>query len=157
MLLPRERVDRILLLIHLFDRRGTPSGTSSHRERASAETSTFVARTCQDLEDLGRLNPDDFRFAKRISGLLRGYDHKYLLPHHKIIPPEFDNQLYLNFENMYSYMRKRYRAQLSRQDLYLILKTQDRFMCRIEAGVVGELTTLGHAVSHHSCEGLPRT
>ena len=57
---------------------------------------------------------------------------------------------------MYSYLRKRYRAQLSKQDLYLILRTQDRFMCRIEAGIVGELTTLDmpYRITHvKACQG----
>jgi len=79
-----------------------------------------------------------------------------LEPHHRHIPPEFDDQLYLNFESMYSYLKKRFRAQLSKQDLYLILRTQDRFMCRIEAGVVGELTTLDmpYRITHvKACQG----
>ena len=76
------------------------------------------------LRDLGHLSYDDFKFSKRVTGLLRGYDHKFLEPHHRHIPPEFDDELYLNFESMYSYLRKRYRAQLSKQDLYLILRTQ---------------------------------
>ena len=75
------------------------------------------------LRDLGHLSYDDFKFSKRVTGLLRGYDHKFLEPHHRHIPPEFDDELYLNFESMYSYLRKRYRAQLSKQDLYLILRT----------------------------------
>ena len=126
------------------------------------ERRDFTIR-CADLpglRDLGRLNFDDFKFAKRVSGLLRGYDHKYLEPHQRIIPPEFDNQLYLNFEGMYSYLRKRYRAHLSKQDLYLILRTQDRFMCRIEAGVVGELTTLDmpYRITHvKACQGHDQT
>ena len=108
------------------------------------------------LRDLGHLNYDDFKFSKRVTGLLRGYDHKFLEPHHRHIPPEFDDELYLNFESMYSYLRKRYRAQLSKQDLYLILRTQDRFMCRIEAGIVGELTTLDmpYRITHvKACQG----
>ena len=108
------------------------------------------------LRDLGHLSHDDFKFSKRVTGLLRGYDHKFLEPHHRHIPPEFDDQLYLNFESMYSYLKKRYRAQLSKQDLYLILRTQDRFMCRIEAGIVGELTTLDmpYRITHvKACQG----
>ena len=125
-------------------------GTGERRE--------FTIRCAElpGLRDLGHLNYDDFKFSKRVTGLLRGYDHKFLEPHHRHIPPEFDDELYLNFESMYSYLRKRYRAQLSKQDLYLILRTQDRFMCRIEAGIVGELTTLDmpYRITHvKACQG----
>ena len=108
----------------------------------TGERRVFTIRCTElpGLRDLGRLNPDDFKFAKRMSGLLRGYEHKYTSS--PINPPDFDEQLYLNFEGMYSFLRKRFRAHLSKQDLYLILRTQDRFICRIETGVVGELTTL---------------
>ena len=126
------------------------SGTGERRE--------FTIRCTElpGLRDLGHLSHDDFKFSKRVTGLLRGYDHKFLEPHHRHIPPEFDDQLYLNFESMYSYLKKRYRAQLSKQDLYLILRTQDRFMCRIEAGIVGELTTLDmpYRITHvKACQG----
>ena len=110
----------------------------------TGERRDFTIR-CTDLpglRDLGRLNFDDFKICQACVWLVAWLRPQYLEPHHRIIPPEFDNQLYLNFEGMYSYLRKRYRAHLSKQDLYLILRTQDRFMCRIEAGVVGELTTL---------------
>jgi hypothetical protein len=53
------------------------------------------------------------------------------------VPPDFDEQLYLNFEGMYNFLRRRFRAHLSNQNLYLILRSQDRFMCKIESGVVG--------------------
>ena len=128
----------------------------------TGERRDFTIR-CNDLpglRDLGRLPYEDYRFAKRISGLLRGYDHKNLMPHHRIIPPEFDAQLFLNFENMYGYLKKRYRGQLSRQDRYLILKTQDRFLCRIESGVAGELTTLDmpYRITHvKACQGHDQT
>ena len=125
-------------------------GTGERRE--------FTVR-CTDLpglRDLGRLSHDDFKFSKRVTGLLRGYDHKFLEAHHRHTPPEFDEELYLNFESMYAYLRKRHRAQLSRQDLYLILRTQDRFMCRIQAGIVGELTTMDmpYRITHvKACQG----
>ena len=125
-------------------------GTGERRE------CTIRCTELPGLRDLGHLNYDDFKFSKRVTGLLRGYDHKFLEPHHRHIPPEFDDELYLNFESMYSYLRKRYRAQLSKQDLYLILRTQDRFMCRIEAGIVGELTTLDmpYRITHvKACQG----
>ena len=128
----------------------------------TGERRDFTVR-CNDLpglRDLGRLSYEDFRFAKRISGLLRGYDHKSLLPHHRIIPPDFDAQLFLNFEGMYAYLKKRYRGELSRQDLYLLLKTQDRFLCRIESGVAGELTTLDmpYRITHvKACQGHDQT
>ena len=38
------------------------------------------------LRDLGHLSHDDFKFSKRVTGLLRGYDHKFLEPHHRHIP-----------------------------------------------------------------------
>ena len=38
----------------------------------------------------GRSKGDEFWFSKRVTSLLRGYDHASLKPHHKIIPPEFD-------------------------------------------------------------------
>ena len=124
MLLPREWVDLSLQLNHLCDHRDTPSGTFSPRERASAGSSPSGALNCLAFEILGHLSYDDFKFSKRVTGLLRGYDHKFLEPHHRHIPPEFDDELYLNFESMYSYLKKRYRAQLSKEDLYLILRTQ---------------------------------
>ena len=124
----------------------------------TGERKVFTIRCTElpGLRDLRRLNPDDFKFAKRISGLLRGYEHKYLEAHHRNIPPDFDEQLYLNFEGMYAFLKKRFRVQLSKQDLYLILRTQDRFMCRIEAGIVGELTTLDmpYRITHvKACQG----
>ena len=105
----------------------------------AGERRVFTIRCTElpGLRDLGRLNPDDFKFTKRISGLLRGYEHKYLEPHHHHVPPDFDEQLYLNFEGMYNFLRRRFRAHLSNQNLYLILRSQDRFMCKIESGVVG--------------------
>ena len=149
-LLLRERVDLSL----------RPSGYTKWClfSPGTGERREFTIRCTElpGLRDLGRLNYDDFKFAKRVSGLLRGYDHKFLEPHHRHIPLEFDDQLYLNFESMYSYLKKRFRAQLSKQDLYLILRTQDRFMCRIEAGVVGELTTLDmpYRITHvKACQG----
>eukprot|EP00435_Cladocopium_sp_Y103_P066794 s839_g29.t1 len=45
------------------------------------------------LKNIAPLNGDDFRFAKRISGFLRGYEHRDLQPWHKIIPPEFHRDL----------------------------------------------------------------
>ena len=48
-------------------------GTGERRE--------FTIR-CTDLpglRDLGRLSYDDYKFAKRISGLLRGYDHNFFV------------------------------------------------------------------------------
>ena len=100
-------------------------------------------RVRMHLQDLSN---DDFRLAKRISGLLRGYEHKDLQPHHRHIPPDFDADLYLNFEGMYAFLKKRFRYifryTLSREDLYLILKTQDRFVCTIEAGKAGQYSTM---------------
>ena len=156
MLLPRERVDLSLRLNRLKRPSGSPKwyffspGTGERRE--------FTIRCTElpGLRDLGHLNYDDFKFSKRVTGLLRGYDHKFLEAHHRHIPPEFDEELYLNFESMYAYLRKRHRAQLSRQDLYLILRTQDRFMCRIQAGIVGELTTMDmpYRITHvKACQG----
>ena len=118
MLLPRERVDLSLRLNRLCDHRDIPNGTSSLRERASAGSSPSGALNCLAFEILDILATTT-SFSKRVTGLLRGYDHKFLEPHHRHIPPEFDDELYLNFESMYSYLRKRYRAQLSKQDLYL--------------------------------------
>ena len=156
MLLPRERVDLSLRLNRPCDHRVIPSGTFIHRARTSAGRSPSGARNCPALRDLGHLSHDDFKFSKRITGLLRGYDHKFLEPHHRHIPPEFDEDLFLNFEDMYAYLKKRFRAQLSKQDLYLILRSQDRFMCRIQAGIVGELTTLDmpYRITHvKACQG----
>ena len=116
----------------------------------TGERRVFTIRCTElpGLRDLGRLNPYDFKFAKRISGLLRGYEHKYLEAHYRNIPPDF--------EGMHAFLKKRFRVQLSKQDLYLILRTQGRFMCRIEAGIVGELTTLDmpYRITHvKACQG----
>ena len=64
------------------------------------------------LRDLGHPSHDDFKFSKRVTGLLRGYDHKFLEPHHRHIPPEFDEELYLNFESMYSYLRTSFQGRI---------------------------------------------
>ena len=51
-LLPRERVDRSPLHFHHIAQRGTPSGTSTPRERASAESSPSSALICPDCVTL---------------------------------------------------------------------------------------------------------
>ena len=58
-------------------------GTGERREF------TIRCTDLPDLRDLGRLGHDDFKFSKRVTGLLRGYDHKFLEAHHRHIPPEF--------------------------------------------------------------------
>jgi len=113
--------------------------------------------TIRCTEDLGRLSYDDFKFAKRVSGLLRGYDHKFLEPHHRHIPPEFDDQLYLNFESMYSYLKKRFRAQLSKPGFVSDPEDTRSVYVSNRGGRCRGTDNLGHAVSHHSREGLPRT
>lgn len=112
------------------------SGTGERRE--------FIIR-CIELfgfRDFGYFSYDDFKFFKRVIGLLRGYDYKFLEFYYRYIFSEFDDEFYFNFESMYSYLRKRYRVQFLKQDFYLIFRTQDRFMCRIEVGIVGELIIL---------------
>ena len=108
------------------------------------------------LRDIAPLGWDDFKFAKRISGLLRGYEHKDLQPHHKVIPPDFDDGLYLPFEGTYTFLKRRFRAQLSREDLYLLIRTQDRFLVKIEAGQRGQLSSIGmpyRIVGIRACQG----
>ena len=40
------------------------------------------------------------------------------------------------------FLKRRFRAQLSREDLYLLIRTQDRFLVKIEAGQRGQLTSI---------------
>ena len=132
-----------------------------HFSSGTSEPNVYTIR-CNELpglKDIGHLAYDDLRLAKRISGLLRGYEHKDLQPHHRHIPPDFDADLKLNFEGMYGFLKKRFRFTLSREDLYLFLKTQDRFMCDIEAGKVGQLSTLNmpyKILRVRACQGTTR-
>ena len=95
------------------------------------------------LKNIAPLNADGFKFAKRISGLLRDYEHTDLQPHHRHIPPDFNADLCLNFEGVYTFLKKCFRYYLSRDNLCLILKTQDRLICMIEAGQLDQFTTMG--------------
>ena len=103
------------------------------------------------MKNIAPLNGDDFRSAKRISGLLRGYEHKDFKPHHRHIPPDFNADLFLSFEGMYVLLKLRGHVCLVEatvqvpgftRGLYLILKTEDGFMCTIEAGQRGQVTTM---------------
>ena len=91
----------------------------------------------------GRLHGDEFWLSKRVTSLLRGYDHARSKSHHKIIPPEFDYGLYVEYEPTYHYLRKRYVANLSHEDFIRLLKKNDRFEVVVEVGRRGELTDLG--------------
>eukprot|EP00435_Cladocopium_sp_Y103_P073872 s1156_g45.t1 len=131
--LPRERADHSLWLAR-------PEGYPNwyHFSPGTGELNEYIIR-CNELpglENIAPFNGDDFRNLRFLAG------HKDLQPHHRITPPEFNNDLYVNFEEMYVFLRKRFRHMLSKEDLYFILRTQDRFMCRIQAGAIGQLTTL---------------
>ena len=91
----------------------------------------------------GKLHGDEFWFSKRVTSLLRGYDHAKLKAHHRITPPDFDYGLFVEYEPTYHYLRKRYVANLSHEDFMMILKKNERFEVVVEVGRRGELTDLG--------------
>ena len=91
----------------------------------------------------GKLQGDEFWFSKRITSLLRGYDHAKPKAHHRIAPPDFDYGLFVEYEPTYHYLRKRYVANLSHEDFMMILKKNERFEVVVEVGRRGELTDLG--------------
>ena len=125
-------------------------GTGERRE--------FTVR-CTDLpglRDLGRLSHDDFKFSKRVTGLLRGYDHKFLEAHHRHIPPEFDEELYLNFESMYTYLRKRHRASAFATGPVPDSSNSGQVHVPHSVWNCRGTDNHGHALPHHPREGLPR-
>ena len=128
------------------------------RERVDRREFTIRCTDLPGLRDLGRLSYDDFKFAKRVSGLLRGYDHKFLEPHHRHILPEFDDQPALP--------QLREHVQLLEEEIPspavqagFVFDPEDTRSVHVSnwGGRCRGTDNLGHAVQNHPCEGLPRT
>ncbi len=99
----------------------------------------------------GKLHGDEFWSSKRVTSLLRGYDHAKSKAHHRITPPEFDYGLYVEYEPTYHYLRKRYVANLSHEDFIKILKKNERFEVVVEVGRRGNSRTWVCPIELSSC------
>ena len=113
------------------------------------EPNVYTIR-CNELPGLKNIAPldgDDFRFAKRISGLLRGCEHKDLKPHHRHIPPDFNADLFLSFAEI----------SISPLSRGFVLDPANAGSLHVHhrSGAAGPSDYHGHAVQNHSGTSMP--
>ena len=86
-----------------------------------------------DLPGVVPLNPktnqDAWWLAKKMCGLLRGFDHERRS--YKVAPPELDSDLWVGFKEAFTYIKRRYVKDLSLPLMVRMLKGNHRFMVQI--------------------------
>ena len=123
-----------------WDQTGIPIGSISPLRDVQFKCKTTDLPAVRAIH---RLSDEEDKVSRRATALLRGYDAKNFKPYHRRVPPEVDDELYIGFEAIYQYCKRRNWNLLSRETMYQILKSERRFACIIQAGRPGELTPMG--------------
>ena len=98
-----------------------------------SEPNSFATMKSCDLPGVVRLSPktnqDAWWLAKKMCGLLRGFDHEQR--NYKVAPPELDSDLWVSFKDAFTYIKRRYIKDLSLPLMVRMLKGNHRFMVQI--------------------------
>ena len=86
---------------------------------------------------LDHLSSDQVWLSRRISGLLRGWEHTN--KRNRVPPPAFQKGLWMEFSHVYMYIKKKYRQSLTIDDMLVVITSNHRFMMEIKVAPKGTL------------------
>ena len=100
---------------------------------------------------LDHLSSDQVWLSRRISGLLRGWEHTN--KRNRVPPPAFQKGLWMEFSHVYMYIKKKYRQSLTIDDMLVVLTSNHRFMMEIKVAPKG--TLVGGRGRTRQCDSKP--
>ena len=102
------------------------------------EVVALQSRSVPGAANLANLNSKQVWISRRVSGLLRGWEHSRQ-SWHKVQPPSFDAGLWMDFGKVYSFIKRKYDVNLTNDELLTVITSNHRFMLEVRIAPKGTL------------------
>ena len=102
------------------------------------EIVALQSRAVPGASNLPHLNSKQVWLSRRVSGLLRGWEHSKKT-WQKVQPPSFEKGLWMDYTKVYSFIKRKYAVNLTNDELLRAITPKNRFMLEVKIAPKGTL------------------